>query len=146
MVRIKMIHLEELPHLEIMIQQLVIRNQLLNIITHLIEWGEVTMAAMVEIKNVAVIEGTKEDPVDQVLEIVAKEDNQEADQEVVIVIEKVVEVTEVEDMEVIEEETKDLIKEKTEIDLLNLILALEVPDIERTLVEDGEDLAAVELL
>jgi hypothetical protein len=130
-----------------MIQQLAIRNQLHNMTTLRIEWGEATMAvAMAEGKTVAVIDAIRDEAADLVLGNVRPEDLPEACLQEVIGTAKseaaAVAAAKVAGIAVTEEETKEdtSVEEKPTSNPFS-----PGDDTERTHVGDGADLAAADL-
>ena len=149
MAQAKMNPLVEPRHPEIMIQQLAIRNQLHNMTTLRIEWGEATMAvAMAEGMTVAVIDAIRDEAADLVLGNVRPEDPLEACLQEVIGTAKseaaavAVAAAKVADIAVTEEETKEdtSVEEKPTSNPFS-----PGDDTERTHVGDGADLAAADL-
>ena len=139
-----MIHLVAHHHQEIMTQQLATRNQLLNMTTLQIEWAEIIMADITEIKNVVVVTDAIKDEADLALEIVTpEEEHQEVDLEAETNIESKAEVVAQEDME----ETEVAVKVNINAAAAEISILLkhnQELDIEKILVADAVDRAVAE--
>ena len=140
-----MIHLVAHHHQEIMTQQLATRNQLLNMTTLQIEWAEIIMADITEIKNVVVVvTDAIKDEADLALEIVTpEEEHQEVDLEAETNIESKAEVVAQEDME----ETEVAVKVNINAAAAEISILLkhnQELDTEKILVADVVDRAVAE--